>query len=102
MEMCAEVLQLCPTLCEPMDCSWPGSSVMGFSREGYWSGLPFPFPGDLPHSGIKPVSLTAPALAVGFFTTSATWGNGNNPWKNIFQENNNNYYLEKGFLKIVL
>ena len=44
----------------------------------------------------------APALAVEFFTTSATWGNGNNPWKNIFQENNNNYYLEKGFLKVVL
>ena len=39
----------------------------------------------------------APALAVEFFTTSATWGNGNNPWKNILQENNNNYYLEKGF-----
>ena len=49
---------------------------MGFSRGEYLSGLPFPFPGDLPHSGIKPVSLTAPALAVVFFTTSATWGNG--------------------------
>ena len=39
---------------------------MGFSRQEYWSGLPFPSPGDLPDSGIKPVS---PALAGGFFTT---------------------------------
>ena len=31
---------------------------MGFSRQGYWSGLPFPSPGDLPHPGIKPASLT--------------------------------------------
>ena len=37
------------------------------------SGLPFPPPGDLPDLGIEPASLTSPALAVGFFTTSATW-----------------------------
>jgi len=42
-----------------MDCSPPGSSVHGFSRQEYWSGLPFPSPGDLPNSGIKPGS---PAL----------------------------------------
>ena len=35
---------------------------MGFSRQEYWSGLPCPFPGDLPNPGIKPVSLTSPAL----------------------------------------
>ena len=46
---------------------------MGFSREAYWSGFPFPSPGDLPDSGIEPVSLSSPALAGGFFTTSATW-----------------------------
>ena len=39
---------------------------MGFPRQEYWSGVPFPPPGDLPKSGIKPVS---PALAGGFFTT---------------------------------
>ena len=39
---------------------------MGFSREEYWSGLPFPSPGDLPKPGIEPMS---PALAGGFFTT---------------------------------
>ena len=46
---------------------------MGFSRQGHWSGLPAPPPGDLPDPGIEPVSLMSPALAGGFFTTSATW-----------------------------
>ena len=43
---------------------------MGFSRQEYWSGLPFPSPGDLPDPGIEPVY---PALVGGFFTTRATW-----------------------------
>ena len=42
----------------------------GFPRQAYWSGLPFPPPGDLPDSGIEPMSL---ALAGGFFPTTATW-----------------------------
>ena len=42
---------------------------MGFSRQEYWSGLPFPSLGDLPNLGIEPVSLEAPALAGGFFST---------------------------------
>ena len=46
---------------------------MGFSRQEYWSGSPFPPPGDLPDPGIELPSLTSPALAGGFFTTSATW-----------------------------
>ena len=50
---------------------------MGFSRQKYWSGLPFPPPGDLPNPGIEPVSLASPALAGGFFTTSATGEAGN-------------------------
>ena len=44
-----------------------------FSRQEYWSGLPCPPPEDLPDPGIKPASFTSPALAVRFFTTSATW-----------------------------
>ncbi|ELR60425.1 hypothetical protein M91_18992, partial [Bos mutus] len=44
---------------------------MGFPRQEYWSGLPFPTPGDLPDPGIKPASLVSPALAGGFFTTIA-------------------------------
>ena len=43
---------------------------VGFSRQVYWSGLPFPPPGDLPDPGVEPLS---PALAGRFFTTSATW-----------------------------
>ena len=46
---------------------------MGFSRQEYWSGLPCPPPGDLPDSGIKPVSLISPAQAGRVFTTCATW-----------------------------
>ena len=42
---------------------------MEFSRREYWSGLPFPSPGDLPDPGIKPTSLVSPALADRFFTT---------------------------------
>ena len=44
---------------QPVDCSPPGSSVHGISGQEYWSGLPFPSPGDLPGPGIKPRS---PAL----------------------------------------
>ena len=46
---------------------------MGFSRQEYWSGLPFPPPGELPDPGIELASLMSPALAGGFFTTSTTW-----------------------------
>ena len=56
---------------------WTGAGQvppsMGFSRQGYWSGLPFPPPGDLPDPGTEPASLTSPALAGGFITTSVTW-----------------------------
>ena len=46
---------------------------MGFSRQEYWSGWPFPPPEDLPDQGIEPTSLMSPVLAGGFFTTSTTW-----------------------------
>ena len=60
----SEVCQLCLTLCDLMDCSPPGSSIHGLSRQEYWSVLPFPSPGDLPDPGIKPRSpaLEADAL----------------------------------------
>ncbi|ELR50986.1 hypothetical protein M91_11145, partial [Bos mutus] len=44
----------------------------GFSRQEYWSGLPFPPPRDLPNPGIEPESFMSPALAGRFFTTSTT------------------------------
>ena len=43
---------------------------MEFSRQGYWSWLPFPSPGDLPNPGMEPSSLLSPALAGRFFTRS--------------------------------
>ena len=43
---------------------------MGFSRQEYWSGLPFPPPGNLPNPRIKPTSPAPPALAGGYFSTS--------------------------------
>ena len=46
---------------------------MGFSRQEYWSGLPFLSSEDPPDPGIEPMSLRSPALAGMFFTTSATW-----------------------------
>ena len=59
--MCAKFLQLCPTLCEPMDCGSPGSSVHGILQAGV--GCHAFFQGYLPDSGIEPASLMPPALA---------------------------------------
>ena len=58
-----------PTLCNSMNCSLPGFSVHGVFWAKCWSGLPFPFPRDLPDPGINLVSC----LAGGFFTTNTTW-----------------------------
>ena len=52
MLCCAQLIQSCPSLSDPMDCSPPGSSVTEFPRQEYWSGLPFPPPGDLSNPGI--------------------------------------------------
>ena len=49
------------------------SLSLGFSMQEYWSGLPCPPPGDLPNPGVKPASLTSPALAGGLFTTRSPW-----------------------------
>ena len=46
---------------------------MGFSSQEYWSGLLDPPPQDLPNPGMNLLSLASPALAGGFFITSATW-----------------------------
>ena len=56
----------CPTLFDPMDCVHQATLSMGFPRQEYWRGLPFPFPMDLPYPWIESVS---PSLAGGFFST---------------------------------
>ena len=56
--MCAH---LCLTLCDPMDyIACQATLSMGFPRQEYWSGFPFPSPGDLPDAGIKPASFGSP------------------------------------------
>ena len=70
MLSCFSRVQLFATLMT-VDCQAPLS--VGFSRQGYWSGLPCPSPGDLPDPGTEPMPLTSPALVGKFFTTSATW-----------------------------
>ena len=54
--MCVLVAQLCPTPCNPVDCSPPPPLYMEFSRQEHWSGLSFPSSGDLLEPGIKPGS----------------------------------------------
>ena len=57
---------------------------MGFSRQEYWSGLPFPSPGNLPDPGIEPTSLMSPALSGEFFfTTEPT----EEPWLSLVAVN---------------
>ena len=65
--------QLCLILCDPMAYSPPGSSAHGILQARILEWVAIPFPGDLPNPEIKPVSLMFPALAGGFFATSATW-----------------------------
>ena len=60
------VAKLCPTLMTPWTVAHQAPLSMGFSRQEYWSGLPFPSPGDLPNTGIEPGS---PALWPDSLTT---------------------------------
>ena len=62
--VCVLVTQSYPTFCGPLDCSPPGSSVMGFSRQEHWSELPFPSPGDHPNPGTEPRPLAYLALQI--------------------------------------
>ena len=63
------VAQSCPTTGNPMDWSLQAFLSMEFSRQEYWSRLPFPTPEDLPNPGIKPTSPVSSVLAGRFFTT---------------------------------
>ena len=54
----SEVAESCPTLCYPWTVACQASSSIRFSRQEYWSELPFPSPGDLPNLGTEPRSPT--------------------------------------------
>ena len=70
----------CPSLCDPMDCSPPDSSVQGILLAGILEWVAMWPPGDLPDAGIEPVSRVFPALAGRCFTTSATWWEEGGIW----------------------
>ena len=55
--------------------AYQASPSMGFSRQEYWSGLPFPSPGDLPYPGIEPRSATLQADALSSEPPGKPWGN---------------------------
>ena len=63
---CAKSIQSRPTLCDPMDCSLPGSSVHVILQERILEWVACPSPGDLSDPGIKSMSLMSSALASGF------------------------------------
>ena len=73
VHVCVNALQSCPTVCNPIDCSLPGSSVHGISRQKYWSELPCPPPGVFLTQGSNPCFLSLLHWQVGFFTISTTW-----------------------------
>ena len=80
--------QSCPTLCDPVGniaCQAPLS--MEFSRQEYWSGLPFPSPGDLPHPGVE---LASPAMQ----TDSLPLSHQGSPLRYCAEVKNNDSSLE--------
>ena len=64
--MCAQLLSGVQVFATPRAAAHQAPRSMEFFRQEYWSGFPFPPPGDLPNSGTE---STSPALAGGFFTT---------------------------------
>ena len=83
VDMCALCVCVCmcalshfshgPLFVTPWTVACQAPLSRGVSRREYWSGLLCPPPGALPNPGVEPTCLTSPALARGFFTTSATW-----------------------------
>ena len=63
--MKVKVAQSCLTLCDTMVVAYQAPLSMEFSRQAYWSGLPFPSPGDFPNPGIEPGS---PALQADYLS----------------------------------
>ena len=77
-QLCVHMLSCCAVLnhfihVRLLVTLWTVAHQVPLSRQEYWSGLPYPPPGDLPNLGIKPTTSTSPALASVFFTTRATW-----------------------------
>ena len=71
--LCAQTLSCVQFFAIPCTMVSQAPLSMGFPRQEYWRGLPFPSPRGLPDSRIEPAFLTSPALLGGFFTTSIIW-----------------------------
>ena len=71
--MCSQSLSNVRLFAAPLTVVHQAPLPVEFSRQEFWSGMPFPTPGNLPHPGIEPASLASPALAGGFFTNSTNW-----------------------------
>ena len=85
MRACAKLLQSCLTLCDPVDYSPPGSSVHGLLQARILEWVAVSLSGDLPDSGIEPVSPVAPALQADSLLLSH-WGRfAMNIWVYSFQ-----------------
>ena len=69
MQICAQLLNCVQLLVTPWTVAHQVPLSVRFSRHEYWSGLPFPSPGDIPNPGTVPVSPVSPALAEGFSPT---------------------------------
>ena len=70
--VCVKLLQSCPTLCNPMDCSLPGSSVHGILQARMLEWVAKPSSRESSDPGVRPEPLTSPALAGEFFATNTT------------------------------
>ena len=88
--------QSCPTLCDPMDCMGcdpmyvtpcQAPLSMEFSRQEYWSRLPFPSPGDLPNLRIEPVSSMSRALQEDSLPAEPVGKSNEERWDNYQIEN---------------
>ena len=77
--VCAQFLSHVSLFVTPWTVTCQALPSVEISRQEYWSGFPFPSPGDLPDPRIEPTSLTSIALAGKFFTTSATWEANEDP-----------------------
>ena len=73
MYTCVQLLSRVRHFVAPWTVTCQAPLSMAFSKQEYWSSLPFPTPGYLLDPETKPVSLMSPALAGEFFATSATW-----------------------------
>ena len=85
--MC-EVAQSCPTLATPWTVAHQAPLSMGFSRQEYWSGLPFPSPGDLPNPGIEPGSRALQADALSSEPPGKPYNRVKIAYKQLKQNNN--------------